>query len=157
MHDVQKENPGGRGEDGGADAIRRNENWRVIRDFYRGRGGEVLRIGTPGEVLRRREEFTAVACCRDADAVALYETLQAAGVRIPEDLSVAGYGGSDEARLLKPRLSTVEECKMELGVAAVRRLLAAIENREDPYPELYTRLMPHFRPGESIGPPRDAE
>ena len=141
---------------GGDDTIRRNENWCVIRDYFQTRGGRVIRIGEPGEVLARRSEFTAAACYRDSDAVALYEVLQAAGVRVPEDLSVAGYGGSDELRLLKPSLSTVEECKEELGVAAVRRLLAAIEGRPDPYPELYTKLMPRFQAGGSIGAPRSA-
>lgn len=49
------------------------------------------------------------------------------GLRIPEDISVAGYDGIMAARYLEPRLTTVQQDTEQLGCVAARELISLIE------------------------------
>lgn len=49
------------------------------------------------------------------------------GLRIPEDISVAGYDGIMAARHLEPRLTTVQQDTEQIGCVAARQLISLIE------------------------------
>ncbi|MDE7253000.1 MAG: LacI family transcriptional regulator [Acetatifactor sp.] len=49
------------------------------------------------------------------------------GLRIPEDISVAGYDGILAARYLEPRLTTVQQDTEQIGCVAARELISLIE------------------------------
>ena len=49
------------------------------------------------------------------------------GLRIPEDISVAGYDGIPAARHLEPQLTTVRQDAEQLGCVAARQLISLIE------------------------------
>ena len=49
----------------------------------------------------------AIICATDRLAFGAYHVLGERGLRIPEDVSVAGFGGYDESTLLKPELTTL--------------------------------------------------
>ena len=49
------------------------------------------------------------------------------GLRIPEDISVAGYDGIQFARQLEPRLTTVQQDTEQIGCLAARELISLIE------------------------------
>jgi DNA-binding LacI/PurR family transcriptional regulator len=65
-------------------------------------------------VLSRREPITAVICGSDQIAPGVYEALNQAGLRIPDDICVAGFNDT-EALLLNPPLTSVREFPEELG------------------------------------------
>lgn len=49
------------------------------------------------------------------------------GLKIPEDISVAGYDGIQAGRNLEPRLTTVKQDTEQIGCIAARQLISLIE------------------------------
>ncbi|GHK05962.1 LacI family DNA-binding transcriptional regulator [Streptomyces sp. NPDC003753] len=71
-----------------------------------------------------RSEATAVFCHNDRVAMGVYDGLRDRGLRVPEDLSVAGFDNQEViAAHLRPPLSTVALPHEELGRRGVRVLL----------------------------------
>jgi LacI family transcriptional regulator len=75
------------------------------------------------QILSARPRPTAVACLNDTAALGLLEGLHAAGVRVPEEMSVIGYDDLQFARRLAPPLTTVNLPKYQLGRTAAELLL----------------------------------
>jgi LacI family transcriptional regulator, galactose operon repressor len=65
-------------------------------------------------ILSSRQPVTAVFAGSDQIARGVYEALDQAGLRIPNDISVAGFNDTDGA-LLAPPLTSVREFPEELG------------------------------------------
>ncbi|AKU15659.1 LacI family transcriptional regulator [Luteipulveratus mongoliensis] len=62
----------------------------------------------------------AVFCCNDLLAVgALHEAVRS-GLRVPEDIAIIGFDGSDESRYSLPPLSTIAPDKTAIAAGAVR-------------------------------------
>ena len=76
---------------------------------------------------------------------AIYE----AGLRIPEDISVAGYDGIHLARMLSPRLTTWQQNTEELGKTAASRLIEKIERPRTTLPE-HLVISGSLYEGESV-------
>ena len=55
------------------------------------------------------EEFTALYCISDVLAVGALRAFADAGIRVPEDVSVAGFDGQDISRFCVPRLTTLRQ------------------------------------------------
>lgn len=70
---------------------------------------------------------TAVFAANDAMAVGCLAALRGRGLRIPEDVALAGFDDIPIARFLTPGLTSVRVAIAELGARAAERLLAAIE------------------------------
>nr|WP_119290589.1 substrate-binding domain-containing protein [Streptomyces sp. YIM 130001] len=70
---------------------------------------------------------TAAFCTNDYLAVGLIRGLQAHGVRVPEDVRVAGYGDLEVATLSDLPLTTIRQPVEELGRTAVDLLLDEVE------------------------------
>lgn len=68
----------------------------------------------------------AVFAANDLMAVGALRTLKAAGLRVPDDVSVVGFDDSDTARHCDPQLTTVRQPIEEQGRQMVQRLLAVI-------------------------------
>ena len=49
------------------------------------------------------------------------------GLRIPKDISVAGYDGTRMSQLLHPKLTTIKQDTEEIGREAAKRLIGSIE------------------------------
>jgi LacI family transcriptional regulator len=73
---------------------------------------------------------TAIACWSDYTAMAVMRAASRMGVRVPQDLSVAGFDDLSVATLLNPPLTTVAQSFEEMGRRAVRRLLSNIDTSE---------------------------
>ena len=69
---------------------------------------------------------TALCCFTDTLALAAIKTLQRAGVRIPDDISVAGFDDIDFCALVTPALTTVHVPRDEMGRLAADKLLEMI-------------------------------
>jgi LacI family transcriptional regulator len=66
---------------------------------------------------------TAVVCLNDTAALGVLRELEAAGMRVPADMSVIGYDDLPFAALLSPGLTTVAQPTYRLGHAAADLLL----------------------------------
>ncbi|HEU5088577.1 MAG TPA: substrate-binding domain-containing protein, partial [Roseiflexaceae bacterium] len=69
---------------------------------------------------------TALVAATDLNVVGLMEVVQAAGIRIPEDLAVTGFDNIPSAQLLSPPLATVAQRFETLGSTAAYLLLDLI-------------------------------
>jgi len=79
------------------------------------------------QILRRLKEPGAPTCFllpEDSSALYVIEHLRARGVRVPEDIGIAGYDGQRWVRSMAPWLSTFHQSVSEIGEAALDRLLA---------------------------------
>jgi DNA-binding LacI/PurR family transcriptional regulator len=65
----------------------------------------------------------AIFCANDASAVGALETIRARGLRIPEDVALAGFDDLEFAAHLDPPLTTVRQALRQQGVEAARALL----------------------------------
>ena len=74
-------------------------------------------------LLEGKNSPTAVFAGNDAMAIGLLAAFQEAGVRVPQDVAVAGFDDIPIARFTTPALSTVRVPIAELGSKATRRLL----------------------------------
>jgi DNA-binding LacI/PurR family transcriptional regulator len=73
--------------------------------------------------LMERHKPTAFFCTGDYQAMELYQAARKTGLRIPDDISVTGYGGMPEGETLSPALTTVKVPALGMGAAAVRRII----------------------------------
>ncbi len=69
---------------------------------------------------------SAVVCYNDLTAIGLLAAAQAAGVRVPEELSVVGYDNIPLSAFTVPPLTTVEQPKQALGRLAVQSCIRAL-------------------------------
>jgi DNA-binding LacI/PurR family transcriptional regulator len=82
---------------------------------------EVARAIAP--VLARPDRPTAVLAMSDEFAAGVVDAAAAAGLRVPDDLSVTGFDDSPTALATTPPLTTVHQNHAAKGAAAVRLLL----------------------------------
>lgn len=101
---------------------------------------------------------TVFCCANDNFALRTYGILRSRGLRVPEDVSVAGYDNYRIiAETLYPPLTTVDLPYLAMGVRAAQRLLALIsgESREDRAPTVVSgpviwRGSVTERPGRNV-------
>lgn len=94
----------------------------VVRHEGDRRGGEA----GMAELLARDVPFTAVVCTNDLIAVGAMRTLHRAGLRVPEDISVVGFGGYESVSPPEKPLTTIAEDYREMGRQAGELLLKRI-------------------------------
>ncbi|MDX3798653.1 LacI family DNA-binding transcriptional regulator [Streptomyces sp. AK04-3B] len=77
--------------------------------------------------LRENRDFTAVLAGTDIVAAGAMQAVRAAGLRVPDDVSITGYDDIPLASRLTPRLTTVHVPYEEMGRVALR---AVADRRE---------------------------
>jgi LacI family transcriptional regulator len=75
------------------------------------------------QALSEKVSFTAVVTHNDSVAIGVADTLLHQGFRIPEDVSVVGFGDGVLASYFRVPLTTVRVPQMEMGETAVRLAL----------------------------------
>jgi LacI family transcriptional regulator len=83
-------------------------------------------------LLQSDARVRAVFCANDLMALGAIEAARAHGLRVPEDVAVAGFDDIDAASLVRPRLTTVGHQAGELGARAVDLLLDQMRGGERP-------------------------
>ncbi|MEU6173651.1 LacI family DNA-binding transcriptional regulator [Streptantibioticus parmotrematis] len=99
----------------------------------------------------------AVFCYNDLLALGALRTLLSRGVRVPDDIAVAGFDDIEAGRYHTPTLTTVSPDKATIARLAVDRLIARLGDRPDEPPaELWAphRLVPReSTTGPALRPP----
>ncbi|OQA81104.1 MAG: HTH-type transcriptional regulator DegA [Lentisphaerae bacterium ADurb.Bin242] len=75
----------------------------------------------------RRRKPDVIFCDNDYIALKTMSVLHASGIRIPEEISVAGFAGLDFTALTYPALTTVAQPFFEMGRVAVEELRFLID------------------------------
>ncbi|MET9609749.1 LacI family DNA-binding transcriptional regulator [Streptomyces sp. NPDC006512] len=116
----------------------------VHAGFERSAGYDAAR-----ELLRRGKPFTAVAAANDTVATGVTAALREAGLRIPEDVSVAGFDDLPFCVDTAPALTTVRVPLREAGVLAAH----LVTGRRSPPPGGITTLPTELMVRGSTAPP----
>ncbi|HEX6060145.1 MAG TPA: LacI family DNA-binding transcriptional regulator [Gemmatimonadaceae bacterium] len=101
--------------------IRPRADWEVIGHFTEDGGHAAAQ-----RLLALAERPGAIFAANDSMAIGAMSALADAGLRIPDDVAVAGFDDVPIARYTSPPLSTVHVPIQELGARAVDRLLHTI-------------------------------
>jgi DNA-binding LacI/PurR family transcriptional regulator len=97
---------------------------------------------------------TAVVCSNDLLAIRCIRAAHQVGLRVPEDLSVAGFDGIGLSEDLTPALTTIAQPSSEIGQRSVELLVRALAGPGALGPANSLTLDLHFREGESIAAAR---
>lgn len=113
--------------------------------------GMTLAAGSSAiEKALRLYDITAVVAFNDLLALGVFRGLQAAGIRVPNDISVVGFDNTYLCDYLYPPLTTVATPRVELATAVLEMLLAF--DRDDEVPQRCL-LQAHLVVRGSTGPP----
>jgi LacI family transcriptional regulator len=104
------------------------------------------------ELLRCRQDFTAVVAANDLVALGCYDVCRERGIAVPAGLSVVGYNDMPFCDKFAPPLTSVRVPHYQIGTKAAELLLKAVVERE-PVPGAVL-LPPSLSVRESTGPPR---
>ena len=97
-------------------------------------------------VMLSEDRPDAVVCYNDLVALGFMHEAQSLGMRVPEDLAVAGFDDIPLARYANPPLTTVDMQSERQGVVAMERMLSALSGT---WPEGDTLLEPRLVPRQS--------
>ena len=84
------------------------------------------------QIYEKKPAITAVVCFNDEVALGLIGRLQSLGIKVPEDLSVAGIDNIMQSAYSVPSLTTVNLPAVEQGEESVSRLIGHIEGKAIP-------------------------
>ncbi|EPE96722.1 LacI family DNA-binding transcriptional regulator [Rhizobium grahamii] len=106
-----------------------------------------------GELQERGVHPTAFFCAHDGLAVTVVSELLGQGFRIPDDVSVVGFGDFSAAMQISPALTTVRQEGRETGAAALQLLLDRIRRPRLPdQPPRSIRVVSRIVERRSAGP-----
>ena len=88
------------------------------------------------ELLQLPEPPTCILMPDDYSALGGMDAIRAAGLRIPEDISITGYDGVAMIQMCQPQLTTVEQDVSRIGREAARKLVHLIEQPRTTLPEI---------------------
>lgn len=103
------------------------------------------------QLLALPERPTCIIMSDDYAALGGMEAIRAHGLRIPEDISVAGYDGVPLLQMCCPKLTTVAQDTAAIGEAAARKLVHLIEQPRTTFQETVS-IPCRLIPGETVGP-----
>ena len=86
--------------------------------------------------LELPEPPDAFFCASDEMAIGAIKAIEEAGLRVPEDIAVAGFDDSDYAAISVPSLTSVRQDRVGLGTAAVEALLRMLDAPDSSPPSI---------------------
>lgn len=79
-------------------------------------------------LLKMNDPPTCIIAPDDYSALGVMNTARRLGLRIPEDVSVAGYDGISVSQALEPKLTTIKQDTDKIGAEAAKQLINLIES-----------------------------
>jgi LacI family transcriptional regulator len=80
------------------------------------------------KLLALKEPPTCILYCDDTALIGGKNVLYEKNLRIPDDISIAGYDGTKISQLVNPKITTIRQNTDEVGREAERRLIKKIQN-----------------------------
>jgi len=104
--------------------LERRAEWEVPGDFTEASGYRAI-----APLLALADRPAAIFAANDAMAIGALSALREVGLRVPDDIAVAGFDDIPLARYMSPPLSSVHVAIAELGARGVETLLHAIDSK----------------------------
>jgi LacI family transcriptional regulator len=119
----------------------------VVGSSYSEEGG----YAAARELLSRPVRPTAIFAGADVAAIGVLNAVYEAGLKVPDDVSLAGYDNTTVAKLGPVSLTSVDQDGHLMGSNAVRLLLERIEGKRQR--SVLLSLSPTLVPRRTTGPP----
>ncbi len=100
------------------------------KNLFRGNYGKKSGYLASGALLDFGDMPTAVFSGNDRMAAGLIQGLTEKGVKIPEDISIAGYDDSDISTIIQPALTTVHIPFFEMGKRCIGEFIKQVKGEE---------------------------
>jgi LacI family transcriptional regulator len=84
-------------------------------------------LANKDSILQLASQIDGIFAVNDNTAISVIQLLTSHGYKIPEDISVVGFGNDPIASLVSPRLTTVDQQGFTLGRQAVEVLIHRLE------------------------------
>jgi len=97
-----------------------------ISDFNADFSGEAFK-----ELWKLENRPDAVFCFADILAIGILAVSKELGIRIPDDLAIAGFGNDDITKYVSPSITTMSQPSFEIGQLAARLILKEINSEEE--------------------------
>lgn len=81
--------------------------------------------------LIKEKGISAVACINDEMAIGFMNYCVDHGIKVPDDLSVVGFGDNKIASIYRPKLTTVSIPYYDIGAISIRALIKRIKHEAD--------------------------
>jgi len=92
------------------------------------------------DLMHMADHPDAIFIASDRLSTGFLYTLKKHGLKIPQDISIAGFTNSDVAELFSPSLTTVRQPAFKIGQIATEMLIQLIESKR-PVTEFETRML----------------
>lgn len=95
-----------------------------------------------GRLLTDMPDTEAVICVSDLSAFGAMSECQRRGVRVPEDIAIAGFGAYEIADICVPNITTIDPHSRRIGEQAAELILSALKSDQGPVcVEIETNLV----------------
>ena len=130
-----------RGREGNPEAdIRYQAFIKVLEDYHLSFKDENLYIGNftlesgihaAQKMQEKGVQADAIICANDNMAVGVLEYFKMVGVKIPEDIRLAGFDNSETAVYSTPAITSIDRNPHELGYRSIHQMLRIIDGEKD--------------------------
>jgi LacI family transcriptional regulator len=79
-------------------------------------------------IMKMKQKPDGIFAANDATAVAVICTLQKMGIRVPQDIAVAGFNNEPLSQVVQPNLTTIEYPAKDIGEIAATSLINKLNN-----------------------------
>lgn len=95
-------------------------------------------------LIEKHVEVDAVCAFNDHMAVGALRFAAVHGLKVPDDLAIIGFGGSEITAMTAPSLSTISVPLYDIGATAVAKLLDLIESGNEEDQQQQVHAQPHL-------------
>lgn len=114
-------------EKGYRDSLADNNNiWSAIR--YADKLNYESGKSAASDLLKQKQRPDAIFAISDTLAAGALAAIAQAGLRVPEDIAVVGFDGTETGYITTPQLTTIQQPSGEIGRQAVKLLLRKISD-----------------------------
>ncbi|WAA13050.1 LacI family DNA-binding transcriptional regulator [Fervidibacillus halotolerans] len=111
------------------------EDYIIHEEFLLEGGQEAVK-----ELMTLQKPPTALLVVDDLMSLGVLRTIHGMGLEVPKDISIVSFNNALFAQLATPPLTSIDIHILDLGVEAVKHLIARIENPKEPIKRI---IIPH--------------
>lgn len=74
--------------------------------------------------------YTALVCTQDEIAIHICNMFAEDGIKVPDDISLTGFGGAPMTEVYRPKMTTIKIPYYDIGAVSIRKILKVLENKD---------------------------
>lgn len=114
---------------------------RLVSFFNPGESGYSFGFRAMNQLMERNPDMTAVFSAADVIAIGATKAVLTAGLRIPQDISIIGFDGIEEAEYYTPSLDTIEQPSEQIAQCTVEAMIDMLKGGAPTHRVLESNLI----------------